>query len=373
MHIFVDAIIALAVAPVFAFVALAKGLLTWLRRGGPDTLFSAWQVVLYFHDRFLVANLSPTPLRRFIKYVQRHRKIHQSWARQAPSTWVWKRTYDSFSDPIIGPLVAITFGAFTLRIIVYLLVDVAHVPSALESQGPIALEWARYLRLLAASRGERNWGDWLLMALYLLSTFHIVTGLMDRAVLKSSQRAYESILETLSGGPNASAGLREQQIPDDWIPYSAFETTEGRRLLRVDIDLKYRLSSGSALWKLPTAPNQHSSKSLLKVYAFVMSHLGSEHRPPPVASYCLLNPRGVQIVVLERPAPPQGGWMKFKLLHEIGHLRGPGIRSLLVRNERFTVLAGGMSVAALAVTDGNTQTLGAAVVSVAAAYLLWTL
>jgi hypothetical protein len=72
MRTVIGVVVALLVLPIFLASALLFGLIFGLVGGGASALVAAWPILLFYHDRFLLAFVPPTWTIKLIRHVQAH-------------------------------------------------------------------------------------------------------------------------------------------------------------------------------------------------------------------------------------------------------------------------------------------------------------
>lgn len=266
-----------------------------------------------------------------------------SYGRQK---WIWTRKYDTYGDPITGPTSAIFLGAFLLHLLVYLFIDVFNIPSLATNHGTIITTIASAMTWMSSIREERVWIDWLLILLFCVSIYSIQQDLINQAMLRKSEDSYKSILVELKEAKDGLIRLSTQDVPSCWKSADLLETAYGRHLFRRNLDLHCGMESASIEGKLNVVvPRELSGASTLRVLVFEATETGADTRFPRAASYSLLNPYMVPYIVLADQVSPKQVWSKFTFLHELGHLRGMGRKSLLLRGELTLILSGCLGAA----------------------------
>lgn len=76
MRFILDVVLALLFLPLFIALALLAGGVFMLVGGIASAVVAAWPIVLYYHDRFLLAVIPPSWTLNFIRRVQAYVDFH---------------------------------------------------------------------------------------------------------------------------------------------------------------------------------------------------------------------------------------------------------------------------------------------------------
>lgn len=339
------AFMAILTLPIFLVLAIIASFVEWLRQGGPAIFYSAFSVLLYWHDRYLVELLGRQLNGSFIERVLEGKKLHLSAARSIKREWAWTRFYRAYSNPVQGPFQAFLVGAFYVRAFMFIAYDVlgSRLTNVnLFSAGEFVSTFIAYLVLIGQ---PRTVVDWVWMVIFTGFVFHFMTQAMAYAAARNEITAILVILQKLRAHGDELVRLEEHALPTGWVPSDVIDS----KLLRWMVQQNRIIEQGGELpdWVVANLPSEEARQP--RVFSVTRTGAGIEKGVPKLGgSYALMSLQGEQIILLDEPIRPSSPWSKFNVLHEAGHLRNPGRIAYLVARNGWIFPCGALVIAELA-------------------------
>lgn len=339
------ALVAILTLPIFLALAIIFGFIEWLRQGGPAVFYSAFNVLLYWHDRYLIELFDRGLNNRFIKRVLDASKIYHTAARSIKREWAWTRFYRAYSNPVQGPYQAFFFGAFHARVFMYIVHDILRERLTnvnLSFAGDFVSASTTYLVLI---RQPRTAIDWVWMVIFTGLIFQFMMQAMAYAVARNEITSFLVILQKLRAHGEEMVRLEEQSLPTGWVPSDVIDSKFARWMAQQNSIIEH----GDDLpdWGVADIPSMEGRQP--RIFTVTPTEAGIKKGIPKLeGSYALMSSQGEQIILLHEPIRPSSPWSKFNVLHEAGHLRNPGRVAYLVARNGLIFPCGALAVVELA-------------------------
>ena len=366
-------LIAALIFPFFLVFSCLLAVWSWITEGGPAVAFAAWKPLLYYYDAHIISFTNPRWVTILVRFVQDQEEIHLRLSRGQSREWFWTRWYRRYSDPLFGPIFGLAWGLIALQVVTFVIFHLLGSSPFAVGHSSVMGRLTVLLDVAYKDRGPRTISQWIWIALFLGLLMQLVDQVRSFAMLKACETSYDSILSELHAQGGGLITLKPQMIRAGWIDSTVWETREARQWIREYQDLQHGVGPVRMLSRQPFRHDLLESIGL-RVYCFSVTARGlqAKRRPLP-ASYSLLNLRNTQIVVLD-DAIDGSVWSEFTTAHEIGHLRGAGIRGQLI--QRCGVILGAASAAAvlwLNRPSWSSNEMALAIFLIPVGYFIWTL
>ncbi|ODM82780.1 hypothetical protein A6X20_16805 [Bradyrhizobium elkanii] len=337
------ALMAILTLPIFLVLAIIVSFIEWLRQGGPAVFYSAFSVLLYWHDRYLIELLGRQLNSSFIKRVLDANEIYLAAARSIKREWAWTRFYRAYSNPVQGPYQAFLVGAFYVHAFIFIVHDVLgeHLANALFAGNFVSAPIA-YLVLI---RPQRTAIDWVWMVIFTGLVFQFMTQAMSYAVARNEITSFLVILQKLRAHGEEMIRLEEQTLPIGWVPPDVIDSKFARWMAQQNS----RIEHGDELSDRVVADIPSMEGRQPRIFTVIPTEAGLKKGVSKLeGSYALMSPQGEQIILLHELIRPSSPWSKFNVLHEAGHLRNPGRVAYLVARNGWIFLCGALTIVELA-------------------------
>lgn len=306
-------LIALVLLPLFLIAAVGMALIMSIRYGGPFPHYAAMNIMIYYYDRYCNGQIIQSwKVNKWINEFLNTSTYFEKHFAEEQRTWIWTRMLNRYSDPITGPLSAV-FLSMEISVIFWLF---GRLDIDLQK-----LQFSQTLVFLNQFVAEKSTTQWILLFLMVGFATICQNELMNRAVLKRTSKSYLRGIDFLENEKKGKIQLVEQSHYYSHIKPDQTQAYTFKKLINQYFREQYEFRDQKKRESL----DKYMQLSDTKPYETFYFEFPDQQVPN---SFCVFNPLGKTILFLNRKLDDTA-YSKFVFLHEVGHTRLIGRRSVL--------------------------------------------